>query len=76
MTHEVSHPKRHAHRAKKQTEPKTGTRVRVSFGNRESTGTVIGTTITGRYNVKLHILGADEPVTASYTRDELHLSAS
>lgn len=57
-------------------EPKTGTVVRVTFGNRQSTGTIVGSTITGRYNVKLDIVGADEPVTASFTRDQLYLPAS
>ncbi len=57
-------------------EPKTGSIVRVRFGNRESTGTVVGQTITGRYNVKIDIVGADEPVTASFTREQLHLPAS
>jgi primosomal protein N' len=57
-------------------EPTTGTVVRVTFGNRESTGTVVGTTITGRYSVKLDIPGADEPVTASFTREQIHLPAS
>lgn len=54
--------------------PKTGTPVRVRFGNRDSTGTIVGRTITGRYNVKIDIVGADEPVTASYSREELRLA--
>ena len=63
-------------RAKSNTDPKLGTSVRVVFGNRESIGTIVGTTITGRFNVKLNIVGADEPVTASFAPDELVLPTS
>lgn len=57
-------------------EPRTGSVVRVTFGNRESLGTVVGRTITGRYNVKIDVVGADEPVTASFAREQLQLPAS
>jgi primosomal protein N' len=75
MARSTSRSRRHARYAATQIEPKAGTRVRVSFGNRESTGVIVGKTITDRYNVKLEIVGTDEPVTASYTRDELGLAA-
>ncbi|MFB8191346.1 hypothetical protein ACFC14_18665 [Microbacterium sp. NPDC055988] len=75
MASSTARSRRHARHAVAQTEPKAGTRVRVSFGNRESDGVIVGKTITDRYNVEIEIVGADEPVTASYTRDELELAA-
>lgn len=53
-------------------EPQAGTRVKVMFGRRESTGTIVGKTVTGRYNVTVEVEGADDRVTTSYAPDEVH----
>lgn len=50
--------------------PKTGSRVRVPFGRHVTEGVVTGRSITGRYNVKVNVTGAD-PVTSSYSLNEL-----
>ena len=60
--------------AAKRSDPKTGSRVKVTFGHRDATGVVVGKTITGRYNVRVEVEGADAPVTTSYSRDELSVS--
>jgi len=48
-----------------------GTRVTVRFGRRESTGTVVTKTVTGRYTVKVDIEGSDAPVTTTYAENEM-----
>lgn len=50
--------------------PKTGERVRVSFGRHDAVGVVTGKSITGRFNVKVDVTGAD-PVTSSYSLNDL-----
>lgn len=56
--------------------PKVGSRVRVSFGGHNTTGVITHKTVTGRYNVKIQVDGADEPITTSYARDEMQLIES
>lgn len=53
-------------------DPKTGTQVRVPFGRRESVGTVLGRTVTGRYNVEVDVEGADDPVSTTYAPEDVH----
>ena len=60
--------------AAKRNDPKSGSRVKVTFGHRDAMGVVVGKTITGRYNVRVDVEGADAPVMTSYTRDELSVS--
>ena len=58
----------------KSPEVKIGSRVNVTFGRHPASGVVLGKTITGRYAVEVRVEGADEPVTTSYTRSELHVA--
>lgn len=53
----------------------TGSPVKVTFGRREVDGVVVGTTVTGRYTVSIDVPGVDDPLTATYARDEVRSSA-
>lgn len=53
---------------------KAGSHVTVAFGRHDAEGVVLGKTITGRYSVKVVVDGADEPVTTSYSREELRVA--
>lgn len=55
----------------KHGEPPIGARVTVRFGRRESTGTIVTKTVTGRYTVNVDIEGSDAPVTTTYAENEI-----
>lgn len=50
---------------------KTGTPVTVRYGQHDSRGIIVGTTITGRYTVEVEVEGSAEPVMTSYALDEI-----